>query len=141
MGGDVHRRGQCRAQGQDRRPELQQQRAHTPYKTATGVFRNCTRSNDPPRISFASAPRWPPRISWYTERKSTAYLRLPIVSRLVRLGSAPYRPLLTGSPISSNGAAAPWSVPPLAFSFGRRPNSDHVAIRTLSAFPCAARSA
>src|SRR5205807_5673130 len=129
-----------RTERKHRRPEFQQQRAHLDYRTATGAFRNSTRSNDPPRISFESAPRWPPRISWYTERKSTANLRLPVASRLVRLGSAPYSPLFTGSPISSRGAAAPWSVPPLAFSFGRLPNSDQVAMSTLSALPCAARS-
>src|SRR6266702_6187323 len=131
VGRHVRGRSGGREQAQHRRADLQQQR------TTVAHLRNGTESKLAPRMDFASAPRWPPRISWYTERKSTAYLRLPVASRSVRLGSPPYSPPLAGSPMSSSGAAAPWSVPPLAFSFGRRPNSDHVAMSTLSALPCA----
>ena len=58
-------------------------------QTATGAFKKETRSKVEPRILLASAPRWPLKISWYTDRKSTAYFRLPVPSRSVRLGSAP----------------------------------------------------
>src|SRR4029077_17182235 len=96
-----------RRDGQGRGSQLERGGAHFQTGAATGAFRNGTRSNDAPRIWLEPAPKWPPRISWYTERKSTAYLRLPEPSRAVRLGASPYRPPFTGSPIKSSGAAAP----------------------------------
>src|SRR6266498_6140823 len=38
------------------------------------------------KTSFASTSRWPSRISWYTERKSTFHGRQPRVERRLPLG-------------------------------------------------------
>ena len=47
----------------------------------------------------------------------------------------------SGVPASKTGPAVPWSVPPWAFSFTRRPNSENISTTTRSPKPCSRRSA
>src|SRR5262245_53885943 len=75
----------------------------------------------------------------YTARKSTVCTRSPSPS-FSRLGYVPASPPLTFAPHKNRHDAAPWSVPWLAFSSTRRPNSENVSTSTRSAALCFSRS-
>src|ERR1700730_18516636 len=61
---NVESRRPGRRQGQGCRSCLQAELAHLAQKEPAGALIRPSLSKPAPRISFGSAPRWPPRISW-----------------------------------------------------------------------------